>query len=206
MIKNDGFSNALGILGIFLSFYLSTIQLSFLSLFPALMIIAGYSLQHRSQTDFHDTVVDAREKTHIALYTLVGIAGAFMANFAASYVITTYMTVRALSITQISMVQIELICYGATIAIAEEEFFRGFLLNFVAKTRSPPEAFLVSSLIFSTFHLAVYGTRPELLIYVFTSGMILSFISWKTQHVTTGMLAHMAVNMISYSMAGAIVG
>ena len=206
MIQNDGVSNALGLLGIFLSFYLATIQLSFLSIFPILMITASYALQHRFNVSPRDPSLDSREKSNIALYALLGLAGAFLANYATNYVITAYTTVRALSIMSLSITNMELIFYGASIAIAEEEFFRGFLLNYIAKNHPVPVAFIASSAVFASFHLAVYGTQPELLVYVFVSAIILSYVSWKTKHVTTGILCHMAVNILSYSMAGAVVG
>lgn len=149
-----------------------------------------------------DERVTFEEKSGMLKYSVFGLAGATLSNYASSFLINRISSMRALAITQV-----ELVYFGAMIAIAEEEFFRGFLVNFIFKLRqSAPLAITVSAMVFSVFHLAVYGTRPDLLAYVFVSGVILGYVAWATQRLSTSMLTHIFVNVLSYSVTGSVMG
>jgi membrane protease YdiL (CAAX protease family) len=74
--------------------------------------------------------------------------------------------------------------------LSEELFFRGILMRFAAKrTYSTWFPLVVSSLLFATFHLNIYGWPS-----IFVAGMLLGSFYYLTGSIIPGILAHFAFN------------
>lgn len=85
------------------------------------------------------------------------------------------------------------------IAVAEEQFFRGFLLTLFARV-SGSDLFAVaaSSLAGMVYHVVVYGLAPGLMLVVFGCFAVLGFVYVASGYrLSTPMLAHAIVNILS---------
>jgi len=78
--------------------------------------------------------------------------------------------------------------------IAEEIFFRGFVLTSLIRPLGNTRAIVVESAIFSISHMSI-----GLLIPIFVSGLILSYLYLKTNSIWPSSIAHVAQNLISIS-------
>ena len=90
--------------------------------------------------------------------------------------------------------------YGILIAIAEEIFFRGFLLPWLSTMGYPLGQYIgvpASAGAWTLFHLGVYGTQPQALILVLMVGIILGFIAWYKKRLWIFMGAHALVNFMA---------
>jgi len=189
MIGQDVISKMLSILGIMIALYLSTFKLEALILFPIILLISGITMQYfilRRVED--DPDLDRGEAKDIMFYTIIGMAGFAIASFVSPMIkIPTYAV--ALSGVNASL-------YSILMAIAEEQFFRGFLANFLME-----KGFFVgvvgSAMIFTVYHLAVYGTAMSALMFVLIGGMILAWVGERSGRLSVPMIAHMINNLIS---------
>lgn len=80
--------------------------------------------------------------------------------------------------------------------IAEETFFRGFLLQGLTPWAGPIGAAIASSVLFSLSHGSI-----GMLIPVFLSGMILAWAFMKTKSLTPGIFAHSMQNSLAFAIA-----
>ena len=80
--------------------------------------------------------------------------------------------------------------------IAEETFFRGFLLQGLTPWAGPIGATVASSVLFSLSHGSI-----GLLIPVFLSGLILAWSFMKTKSLTPGIFAHSIQNSLAFAIA-----
>lgn len=86
----------------------------------------------------------------------------------------------------------------AAAGIAEENVFRFMLLGFLLKTGwSRFNAILLSSAMFSGYHLVVYGGSIEFLLAVFASSIVLSLLMIITNRLEVPQIVHGIVNFIS---------
>ncbi|MSQ40857.1 MAG: CPBP family intramembrane metalloprotease [Dehalococcoidia bacterium] len=76
--------------------------------------------------------------------------------------------------------------------LAEEIFFRGFLLRGLAPRLGGAGAAIVSSLIFAIAHLT-----PGVLAPIFILGLLLSWLYLKTRSIVPGLIAHSAQNALA---------
>jgi membrane protease YdiL (CAAX protease family) len=89
--------------------------------------------------------------------------------------------------------------YFTFAAVAEEVFFRVFLISFILKIRDTPQmrwiAIIAQAIGFVAIHQNYMG-NPGMLVSVFVSGIILgiAFVMWKDP--TANILAHLALNLI----------
>jgi membrane protease YdiL (CAAX protease family) len=82
------------------------------------------------------------------------------------------------------------------IAIAEEQFFRGFITNLLT-VKTGFFGVILSGIFFSVYHLAVYGTSYSSLFIVMGGGIILAYAAYKTRRVSTVMAPHLLNNLAS---------
>ncbi len=82
--------------------------------------------------------------------------------------------------------------------IAEEVFFRGFLLEKLTSWKGPLPAICVTSLLFGIAHLS-YGKVYPMIATAFV-GAILAFFVIKTKNLFTGIFAHILFNLVSFSI------
>lgn len=83
------------------------------------------------------------------------------------------------------------------IAVAEEQFFRGFIVNFAGKLGGIGAA-LISAISFGAYHIAAYGGEifPTIFI-VGGAGFVLATIDIRTGSITPSLLGHVINNAFS---------
>ncbi|MBS3778587.1 MAG: CPBP family intramembrane metalloprotease [Candidatus Thermoplasmatota archaeon] len=82
--------------------------------------------------------------------------------------------------------------------IAEEIFYRGFLLEKLEKISSAPVAIVITAVLFGLAHLSTGNIYPALLTGI--AGAILAILVIKTQNLTTAIIAHILFNVASFSI------
>jgi membrane protease YdiL (CAAX protease family) len=87
--------------------------------------------------------------------------------------------------------------YAVLMAIAEENFFRGAITNFLLTITSPAFAILGSAMIFTAYHIAVYRTSLEAFIYVFVGGAVLAWVAQRTGRLSPAICAHIINNLLA---------
>lgn len=129
-----------------------------------------------------DSITSPTTQATILKWTLIALAGIFLMG--------VFVKMKfPLEITELGM--LVAIIFGFIIGISEEQFFRGFILDWLlSKLPSPSLALLSSAMIFTVYHLAVYGTDFDSLMYVFAGGLILSWVAYKSRRISPPMLAH----------------
>lgn len=80
--------------------------------------------------------------------------------------------------------------------VAEETFFRGFVLQGLAHWAGPIGAAAGSSVLFALSHASI-----GMLIPVFLSGLILAWAFMKTRSLTPGIFAHSMQNSLAFAIA-----
>jgi membrane protease YdiL (CAAX protease family) len=198
MIKFDSISLTLYILNIFMILFLSVYQLSLVLLFSLILALSGGFLmlivqRVPQEADYYQSEEKGLFSKNF-LFSLVGLVAIFIIAFTTN-IFTIKFTQSVLQQVQSFPPQFQKL-FTASMAISEEVFFRGFLLNWLSNINFIFANFS-QALIFAVYHFAVYGNLPQVLIYVFFSGIILGLIAWKTQSLTTCMLTHIAVNVLS---------
>jgi membrane protease YdiL (CAAX protease family) len=193
MIAHDTISKTFTILAIIIILYLSTFSLSLELLFPSILLISGIIMQlYESQKiEYVDSVFEEETSYNILFYTLIALAGIGISTFFSPIILS----VKPIAF-EIRYTGFQLMLFGVLMAIAEEQFFRGFITNFLLKFSSII-AILGSAGIFAVYHLAVYGTKPEAIIYVFIGGMILAYVAIRSQRLSPTMIAHSIVNVLA---------
>jgi membrane protease YdiL (CAAX protease family) len=198
MIQQDRISQTLIVLATFIFVYLFTIAGTAVVLFPLTLLLLGIVL-HRfvqkkrgnERDDFDDTEITNQHLwKNFFFYTIVALFGVFMVS-------------EAISVLPLSMntglTGIYLLLYLALTGIAEEQFFRGFITDWLLS--SLPNryvALLVSGGVFCIYHFAVYGTQLSSLIYVLAGGFILSWTAYQTRHISPCMAGHLLNNVGAY--------
>ena len=91
------------------------------------------------------------------------------------------------------------------IAVSEEQFFRGFIVNFLGKLGSFG-ASLISAVLFAGYHLAAYGGQifPTVFI-VGGAGFVLAQVDIRTGSITPSLLGHVVNNAFSSGLLGLLV-
>lgn len=199
MIQHDQISQIFIVFAAMIFIYLFTIAGSAVVIFPLVLLLTGIVLhkfvQHRSKNqedqDFDDTpITNENLWKNFIFYTVIALFGVFMVSEA--------INVLPLDMTP-GLTGIYSLLYEVLIGIAEEEFFRGFVTDWLL-TSLPSEyiALFLSAVIFCIYHLAVYGTQIASLVYVFFGGLILSWVSYRTLHISPCMSGHMLNNVGAY--------
>ncbi|OYT29546.1 hypothetical protein B6U98_02125, partial [Thermoplasmatales archaeon ex4572_165] len=80
--------------------------------------------------------------------------------------------------------------------IAEEIFFRGFLLDKLQKPLGKNPAIIVTSLLFGVAHISMGNVIPAIIISVVA--LVLGYMVVKTKSLMTGIIAHVIFNIISF--------
>jgi len=126
-----------------------------------------------------DSVTDSSSQKEVLKYTLIALVGIFFMGF---LVKVTF---------PLELSGYNIIIFGFIIGVAEAQFFRGFITDYLLSTLpNPIFALLGSALIFMVYHFAVYGTQYDSLMYVFAGGLILSWVAYKSRRISPPMIAH----------------
>ena len=86
--------------------------------------------------------------------------------------------------------------FAVLIAAAEEVFFRYGVTSMLVNFTGEIPAVIMSALLFSVYHLAVYGETVDLAL-IFVGGLVLAYAFIKTRRLTPCILAHMLVNFLA---------
>lgn len=196
-MKEDSISLSLTFLGVMLLLLLSTFEgfTSYLVI-PMMLLLSGIALQfYIKQKIEHDMTTEPKELKQVFIYTTIALFGMAISSFAVLNLFTPPLGV--LQVTPISVM-----LYGALYAISEERFFRGALLSFATwKTGNEALSNISTGGIFSIYHLAVYGSSPNSLIYVLLAGTILGFAVTQSGRLSPAMLGHIMNNLVAFTGA-----
>lgn len=177
-----------------MSLYLYTFDLGLLNMFPALLLVMGITMNiYVNKSISYDEIISGGSFRDILIYSVLAIAGLGVASVAAGLGSTLFIPG---SITQLSIA--DQAVFGIMIAIAEEQFFRGFLTSFFySRFNSMVLGVVVSAAVFMVYHLAVYGTTPANLIYVFVAGAFLSYTAIASRRITVPIIGHVINNILA---------
>lgn len=90
-----------------------------------------------------------------------------------------------------------IMCLGVVPAIAEETFFRGYLLGAMETKLGPWKSVIGNGVVFALFHLFTQGTlTPERLIPSFLLGCVFSFLAIRSQSLVPSMIMHAVSNSL----------
>lgn len=201
-IKFDGLSLALIVVSFLISMYLLTRGVNELgdaadlifrqTLFTINIGILGILLAGATTGRLPkiDNVLTYKESSEITIYFITGL----VVVVGIQAVVTNLLVPSSLlSIAETAVGKALL----GTIAIYEELFFRYFLLRAIeVSTGNSWVSIIVSSIVFVAYHLAVYGARPDLLLWVGLAGLALGYITVRTRRITPALLVHAGVNLL----------
>jgi len=157
--------------------------------FAVILILSGFVLNIVTRRNTVETNMSGQSQTKV----LVWVAASLLVIFMTSSIVP----LLKLGIdTSGSNVWIVLKMFGMLIAVSEEQFFRAFATNLFIGRVGVLMGIPLSGVFFAVYHSAVYGTSPSLLIFVALSGTVLSYAAWRTQRVSTPMIAHIINNFL----------
>lgn len=178
-----------------LCLYLSTFDLGVLILFPVVLLTSGILLQFYmlpKPPKIAERRVTPKAAKKKAYYILLG----FVALMGIGILSPQVEKLPFLSQVQMLTV-IPAVMFVSLIAIGEEQFFRGFLTNYLSK-KSVFLGILGSAAVFASFHLAVYGMSVSALFYVLASGVLLAWIGIHSGRLFVVMMIHIMNNVGVY--------
>lgn len=94
--------------------------------------------------------------------------------------------------TSIANLVLSVFMFGALPAICEELFFRGFIQKQLQRNLSPALAIVLTGLIFSLFHMQIYGFFSRWIL-----GAAIGYVFYKRKNLIASMLIHFFYNSIS---------
>ena len=174
-------------------------ELIFLSVFPgdlqtdsiiaAVILISGLVMQRYFKVDAQEGI-DEKGKQNIFIYSAVAVVIFFVLNI--------YVPKLPLSVASVigSSGVVPAKMFELLIAVAEEQFFRGFLANLLITRTNAGIGIFLDGAIFAIYHFAVYGNSGTDLAIVFGAGITLSFIDYKTGRVSPSIIAHVINNLL----------
>jgi len=191
-VAHDGLSQTCTILAVMIVIYLSTFETTVVILFPAVLLITGLVLQFYLQRRVE--VVDSLSESagNIGFYTLVALAGIALASFVSPAVS---------GLPKMELTGVDAMLYAVLIGVAEEQFFRGAILNFLLTLTNSTVAIFSSAAIFMVYHFAVYGTSTSNLVYVLVGGLALAWAAYRSGRLSPSILAHVLNNTLSFLIA-----
>ena len=187
MIRHDSISQMLIVIGVMITLYLATYQLTSVILFPVILLFSGVMLQFyiERKIEYVDHMTEPSTIKNVAFYTIIAFFGIALTG----YVVANL---------PLELTGFDALLFAILMAIAEEPFFRGFITNFLLlKLRNPALAIILSGFIFGIYHLARYGGDLSALFYVSFGGMILNWVGFRSGRLSPCMLAHIINNVIA---------
>jgi membrane protease YdiL (CAAX protease family) len=161
--------------------------------------------RHYASPRYFDEEISRKERSEIWRWYLL----AFTGTFAIYYFVSTEIFVPASLLT---LPFIQAVTLSMSQAVAEEQFFRGFLLDYIYdRLKSStivklPSLQLIPSIIggsiFTVYHYWRYSLHPDVMMYIFFTGILMSWICLKSRRLSPVLLSHVLVNLIATSMQG----
>lgn len=178
-------------LAVMISIYLSTFEKGFVSIFPAMLLVSGLVL---TRMFGREEIEDDMEITRSGYYAGIALIGVFAVAMAAPQIFT----VQSIIPKGLELTASDLVLLAVLMAVAEEIFFRGFLMAFFT---SMSGSFWVSNvlqaIVWAVYHTAVYGSQAWVMVYVVMSGIIFGYVNRMANSLTPSILAHSIINFIS---------
>ena len=190
MTKQDPISLAFTIGAVFLSIYWSTGEKSFLGVFPAILLISSFGLNYYiGQRYPTENKISGDEAANILVYAGVALAGMFFTGtFTQNYFSPQ---------TVVQLSGLDAVTYGVLMAVAEEQFFRGALVNFLFARLGSLPAVAGSGAIFAVYHFFVYAGSQSALLYVLGGGLLLAYVTVRSGRISPAILSHVCNNILA---------
>lgn len=192
MIRADSLSYTYTIIAAMVAVYLATFEMGVTILFPVVLLTTGVALRmYLARKVEADDSIDVQEGGQILFYTVLCLAALSLTSFFVS---------SLPSLPEMQLTGFDTILFGMLMAVAEEQFFRGAVLSFLMGITMPIVAIIGSACIFAVYHLAVYGTDIAAMTYVFVGGIVLSWVTYRSQRLSPSMTAHILNNVMASVM------
>lgn len=182
------------------------------ALFLAILGVVGAFIFH---TSGQAGVLTSKAALNVGVGFIVALTGFILFNafipelqtVSASVVgVKTFFGTFNLSITTLEEQLAAVLFAVILIPTAEENFFRGFLANLSISKAGPGVGLLLQAFFFMVFHMPAYGYAVVTLAIIFMDGLIIGAVDLQTGRLSTGLLAHIANNALSYVViTGAII-
>jgi len=195
-IMQDAISNGLLILAIMIMLYFIFVaHLLDLMIYPMLLVVGTLTLRlFVNRKVLRDEELEPPEIKSIFIYYLVALVGIGIGSWLIrglyDFPFEKYLTIARLQVIDAGL-------FTSLMAIVETQFFQGELLEYMSNTMSPSLAVIASSFVFMAYHLGVYGTQPENLLYVFIGGLSLAYVTVQSRRISPALLAHITNNLLS---------
>jgi len=179
--------------------WLATFSTTTVILFPAVLLSAGLVLEFYFER-FKKAETDRTDFRKLP-FSQIGL----YASFALAVMLVTGYGVQYVSLPSLSAFpDTSTLLYTTSIAVAEEQFFRGFVTDSLvsyhttyAILNNVYAKLILSGAIFMAYHYARYGSSGNDMLYVLVGGTMLSWIAYKTQRLSPSMLAHVFNNILA---------
>jgi len=195
-IMQDAISNGLLIIAIMIMLYfIFVLHMLDLMIYPMLLLVGVLALRiFVNRKVLRDEELEPPEIKSIFLYYLIALVGIGIGSWFIqglyNFPFEEYLTATKLDMTNVWL-------FTCLMAIVETQFFQGELLEFLSNSMSPALAVIGSALVFMAYHLGVYGTQPENLLYVFIGGLSLAYVTLQSRRISPAIMAHITNNLLS---------
>jgi len=162
-------------------------------IYPFVLLVASLVMRvFLNKPVEQDLYVDVAEGKSTLLYYLVALIGIGIGSIIARGLYNFPFTPQ-----QIALSVIDLMLFGTLMAIAEEQFFRGELLEWLKHRVPRPVAIFLSGAIFTIYHFKVYAGSTDSLYLVFAAGIALSWVTVMSRRLAPATLAHITNNIMA---------
>jgi len=195
-IMQDAISNGLLILAIMIMLYFIFVaHLLDLMIYPMLLVVGTLAFRlFINRKVLRDEELEPPEIKSILVYyllALVGIGiGSWFIQGLYDFPFEKYLAAARLEV-------IDAWLFTTLMAIVETQFFQGELLEYMSNSMAPALAVIANAFVFMVYHLGVYGTQPENLLYVFIGGLSLAYVTIQSRRISPAVLAHITNNLLS---------
>jgi len=200
LIREDPLSRLFTFTAGLIVIYLATFEQGFVAIFPGFLLLMGLVIGRYLKLKYEvDPSLSDEESTSILLYTLIALLGMVIASLIAGFDIFLHRSTISLKGVMLSGVPL-MPLHALLMAVAEEQFFRGAVLEWIIQKTGQAIIVIpsiISGIIGAAYHMAVYHTKPDALIYVFIAWIILSYVAIKTRRLSPTMLAHVINNFMA---------
>ena len=209
MVKQDAISLvftvfAVVILAYFLPFGGTLFNASVLAL---LFLVVGVTFPIAFKLEKAESIEEGETEDEGNLGLIIGfgllsLAAFYVVSLAVPIIPSSYLA--ALSVTSLGVFAASQL-FSLMIAVAESQFFQGFLLSFFGRLVGPV-AIGVDAVFFMVYHYAIYGGSPDSLFVVLAAGVVLAGVAYRTQRISPVIIGHVLNNAIASGvLTGAIV-
>lgn len=194
LIIGDSISIALWFMALLIIVYLATFTgFTDYLLIPFALLIGGTVAQLlvSGRIPEQDISMSEEEGKRIIYYVLLALGGIGLGSFLIPGLFTPQMPIE--------MAIYDKYLFGALFAVSEERFFRGGLTSFLMWQIRGMRMLVhfASASLFAIYHLAVYGSEMENLIYVLIAGVLLSYVTLESRRLSPSSLAHLINNAMA---------